>query len=358
MKTALIISLNFHPGHVSHLRASYHQFEELGYESCYYVNEAFKDFLPKVSRAIFYGEDKPKAADVAIVWFPSQKNLSVMWALKRKFKTKIIYCFHEPVLSFKEYHDSGYTRKQVLIERIKDWIGAYTSNIADAVVLPSKKAYNNYLAGKLYKNRNAIYLPLMYDDEREKEQVKSERKYFSYIGTVATDHSFNEFVSFIKWAYKQKSLDEVHFLIATRSEVLFDDELNKMIEVGRLKLIQGKSMDDETINSCYASTYVVWNAYVRTTQSGVLAKSFMFGTPAIVLRKNLSEFTEDGKEVVAIADNTSFAEIEAAVLRIVESFPHFSDAARRRFEGTFYYRNYNEKMKGIIKSLFLDMCVR
>ena len=57
---------------------------------------------------------------------------------------------------------------------------------------------------------------------------------------------------------------------------------------------------------------------------------------------------------VAIADNTSFAEIEAAVLRIVESFPHFSDAARRRFEGTFYYRNYNEKMKGIIKSLFLE----
>lgn len=351
MRTALIISLNFHPGHVSHLRASYHQFKELGYESCYYVNKAFEGFLPKGSRAIFYGEDKPAAADVAIVWFPSQKNLSVMWSLKRKFKTKIIYCFHEPVTSFKEYHDSGYTRKQVLIERVKDWIGAYTSNIANAVVLPSKKAYNNYLAGKLYKNPNAIYLPLMYDDELTVEHINTERKYFSYIGTVAPDHSFNEFLSFIKWAYKQESLNKVHFLIATRSAVESDDELNKMIEAGRLKLIQGKPMDDETINSCYASTYVVWNAYARTMQSGVLAKSFMFGTPAIVLRKNLSEFTEDGKEVVAIDDNTSFEEIKNAVVKITGSFTQLSDAARKRFEETFYYKKYNNYLEQVLSVL-------
>lgn len=349
MRTALIVSLNFNPGHVSHLRASYHQFEDLGYESWYYVNKDFKDFLPKDSKVLFYGEDKPSSADVAIVWFPSQKNLNVMWSLKRKFKTKIIYCFHEPVTSFQEFYDSGYTRKQVLIERIKDWIGAYTSNIAYAVVLPSKKAYNNYLAGKLYKNPNAIYLPLMYDDERTEEHIKTERKYFSYIGTVAPDHSFNEFVSFIKWAYKQEPLNKCQFLIATRSVVESDDELNKMIEAGRLKLIQGKPMDDERINSCYASTYVVWNAYARTMQSGVLAKSFMFGTPAVVMRKNLSEFTEEGKEVVAIDDNTSFEQIENAVLTIINNFRAFSESARYQFENSFFYKNYNNTIKSIIK---------
>lgn len=351
MRTALIISLNFNPGHVSHLRASYHQFEELGYESCYYVNSSFKDYLPKGSRAIFYGEGKPKAADVAIVWFPSQKNLQVIWSLKRKFKTKIIYCFHEPVTSFKEYHESGYTRKQVLIERIKDWIGAYTSNISDAVIMPSKKAYANYLEGKLYKNRNAIYMPLLYDDERTEEHQKTGRKYFSYIGTVAPDHSFNEFVAFIKWAYKQDKLKGVNFMIATRSVVECDEVLTEMLDAGRLKMIQGKPMDDETINGCYASTYVVWNAYARTMQSGVLAKSFMFGTPAVVLRKNLSEFTVDGQEVAAIDDNTSFEEIEKAVLRITGDFEHFSSAARKRFEETFYYRKYNETFSKILESL-------
>lgn len=350
MGIALIISLNFNPGHVSHLRASYHQFEELGYESCYYVNPAFKDFLPKGSHVIFYGEGKPKAADVAFVWFPSQKNLPVMWSLKRKFQTKNIYCFHEPVISFKEYKESGYTTKQVLIERVKDWIGAYTSNIADAVILPSKKAYSNYMAGKLYKNRNIIYLPLLYDDERTEVHQRTERHYFSYIGTVASDHSFNEFLSCIKWAYKQDKLKDVKFMIATRSIVDCDEVMKDMVDAGRLKLIQGKPMDDETINGCYASTYVIWNAYARTMQSGVLAKSFMFGTPAIVLRKNLSEFTVDGQEVAAIEDNTSFEEIEKAVLRITGEFEHYTSAARKRFEETFYYRQYNDTFKKILSS--------
>lgn len=351
MGTALIISLNFNPGHVSHLRASYHQFEKLGYESYYYVNPSFKGFLPKESRALFYGEDKPQAADVAIVWFPSQKNLQVIWSLKRKYKTQIIYCFHEPVISFREYYESGYTRIQVLLERMKDWIGAYTSNISNAVIMPSQKAYENYLRGKLYKNKNAIYLPLLYDDERTEKNLKTERKYFSYIGTVASDHSFNEYLTFIKWAYKQDRLKGIQFMIATRSVVECDEVLKEMLNAKRLKLIQGKPMDDETINGCYASTFVVWNAYARTMQSGVLAKSFMFGTPAIVLRKNLSEFTMDGQEVAAIDDNTSYEEIEKAVLRITNEFEHYTSAARKRFEDTFYYRQYNDTFRKILSSL-------
>ena len=351
MRIALVISLNFHPGHVSHLRASYLQFEELGFESYYYVNKAFKTFLPKESRALFYGEGKPSAADVAIIWFPSQENLQVIWSLKRRFKTKIIYCFHEPIISFKEFLESGYSHNQVLIECIKDWIGAFTSNISDAVILPSKKAYANYQAGKFYKNNNAFYLPLLYDDERLEEHQRTIRHYFSYIGTVAPDHSFNEFVAFIRWAYKQEKLKGVLFMIATRSKVECDEVMREMMSMGRLKLIQGEPMDDETINGCYSSSIAIWNAYARTMQSGVLAKSFMFGVPAIVLRKNLSEFSTDGQDVVAIDNNASFEEIEKAILRITGDFSHFSDAARKRFEETFYYRQNNETISKILSSL-------
>ena len=92
----------------------------------------------------------------------------------------------------------------------------------------------------------------------------------------------------------------------------------------------------------------MWNAYARTTQSGVLAKSFMFGTPAVVLKKNLSEFTMEGQEVVAIDDNTSFVEIESAVNRVVSDFNHFSVSCRRRFEETFYYRRYNEEIRKLV----------
>ena len=49
---ALIISLNFHPGHVSHMVASYKQCEELDYESIYYVNPVLAPNLPKDSRIV------------------------------------------------------------------------------------------------------------------------------------------------------------------------------------------------------------------------------------------------------------------------------------------------------------------
>ena len=47
MKTALIISLNFNPGHVSHMVASYKQCEEIGYKASYFVDPAFADYLPE-----------------------------------------------------------------------------------------------------------------------------------------------------------------------------------------------------------------------------------------------------------------------------------------------------------------------
>ena len=46
MKTAIIVSLNFNPGHVSHMVASYKQCEELGYKSSLYIHPQFKEYLP------------------------------------------------------------------------------------------------------------------------------------------------------------------------------------------------------------------------------------------------------------------------------------------------------------------------
>ena len=213
------------------------------------------------------------------------------------------------------------------------------------VLLPSKKAVDFYNANPLYKNANYHYLPLLYDDERTQVHQQKERKYFSYIGTVAADHSFVEYLKFVEWALTENKLQEMIFLIATKSEFEVPHVLN---DSPRVEIRKGKPLSNEEINEAYASTLVVWNAYARTTQSGVLAKSFMFGTPAVVLKKNLSEFTMEGQEVVAIDDNTSFVEIESAVNRVVSDFNHFSVSCRRRFEETFYYRRYNEEIRKLV----------
>ena len=109
-KVALIISLNFHPGHVSHMVASYKQMEELGYDSKYCVSEGFLPYLPAESCVSVYGKDKRSKVDVAVFVFPSQKNLLLIRKLKRQ-GAKIIYIFHEPLAPMKEYRKAGFSYK-------------------------------------------------------------------------------------------------------------------------------------------------------------------------------------------------------------------------------------------------------
>lgn len=347
MPVALVISLHFNPGHVSHLRAGYRQLEELGYEPWYLVHKDFRAFLPEGSRVLVYGQQALPASDVAVFFFPSPQNLKLLWQLKRRFNTKVLYCFHEPLAPLKVYRDAGfsytYLAKLWLINRIS----VLTVKWSDVIILPSNKAVELYKANPLYGNPDFVYLPLLYDDERAQNQRSAQRRFVSYIGTISADHSFTEFLSFVERAVKENRLPGIQFLVATKSDFEVPEALRNS---PRVVIRKGKPLTDEEINDSYASTYVVWNAYARTTQSGVLAKSFMFGTPAIVLRKNLSEFTEDGREVVAIEDNTSFEEIEVAVLRIMGDYEHYSSCARKRFEDTFYYRKYNEEFARILSS--------
>ena len=344
MQTALIISLNFNPGHVSHMVASYMQCEELGYSACCYVNPAFERFLPQGFSKVTSNEKCPHAA-IAIFLFPSQKNLPLIWKLRRR-GTKIYYIFHEPLAPMSVYWKAGFGWKYLIKLWVIDHISALTVKASDAVLIPSERAVGYYEANKLYKNQNYHYLPLMYDDEMQERHARMPRMYFSYIGTIAADHSFDEFIAFVEWAVKNEKLPEAKFLIATKSAYQPSPFLQ---ESSRITILQGRPLSDEEINAYYASTLVVWNAYERTTQSGVLAKSFMFGTPAIVLRKNLSEFTTEGKEVVAIDDNKSFEQIENACKEILSHFNTYSEACRSRFQKTFYYRNYNETLNRIIQ---------
>lgn len=349
MGIALIISLNFNPGHVSHMIASYKQCEELGYKPIMYVDEKFKNFIPESYTCAIYGKERPKKSDLAIFLFPSLKNPMVIRHLKKK-GSKIIYIFHEPLAAYSVYRKAGFSKMKMLKLRIINWVNALTVKWSDIILLPSEKAVTFYDNNKLYKNKNRHYLPLMYDDERDEKTMKSSREFISYIGTIAPDHSFNEFLKFVQYAIGLNLFPNLKFLIATKSCIEWSNEMSRLKETGRLVVHEGSPMSDEEINCFYASSLIVWNAYTRTTQSGVLAKAFMFGTPVIVLKRNLAEFINNGEEVVAIDDNKSLNQIEAAINKIVDNHLTFSTACRNRFISTFYYRNYNHKLVEIINS--------
>lgn len=347
MEVAVIVSLNFNPGHVSHLVANYQQMEELGYEAVYYVAEGFVPYLSQDSRIYVYGKDKAIYGAVAIFLFPSHKNLLLIHRMRRQ-GTKIIYIFHEPLAPMKEYREAGFSFAYLLKLWLINQISCLTVKWSDVVLLPSKRAMAFYHANPQYANERVYGLPLLYDDERVVRLSDNQRLYFSYIGTIAADHSFTEYVKFVEWAIKENKLPKLKFLIATKSQFEVSKEL---AESSRVIIKKGRPMSNDEINEYYATSFVVWNAYARTTQSGVLVKSLMFGTPAVVLRKNLSEFIVDGQEVVAIDDNTSFEIIEQAVLRITSDFGHYSSSARKCFEDKFYYRKYNEIFMKILESI-------
>lgn len=180
MKTALIISLNFNPGHVSHLVASYRQCKELGYDSVLYIHKAFEPYIPAGYEYVIYGKPVIQKINIAVFLFPSEKNILQILKLKWYDRSKVIYIFHEPLGKFSLYRDAGFTGIQLFKLSIINLISAVTVKLADIILLPSKKALKMYDENKLYRNQNRYYLPLMYDDEAG-QNIDISHKFFFLI---------------------------------------------------------------------------------------------------------------------------------------------------------------------------------
>jgi glycosyltransferase involved in cell wall biosynthesis len=352
----LIVSLSPNVAHVSHLIAYYLQFMELGYSPTLYIHKNLIQYIPKDFNYLEYNKFKTcrTKVNIALFYAPAFDNLFEMIKFKLRYATKIMFVKHEP-FDNKVLIDKTSSYRQKLWYIVANLYECILTYISDIIILPSNKAISLYKKGWLYFNRHYFYLPLQFDDESNYDNVIVERKYFSYIGSigyVTNNHSFDSFLNFVETAIQKESLKEFCFLIATKNTVIIDERLQKMINTGRLLLIAGKPLTNESINFYYKSSFVVWNAYARNTQSGVLAKSLMFGTPAIVLRWNISEFIKDGNEIAAINDNNSYDEISNALYKIINNYEHYSNAAKKCFLDNFYYRKNNEAMNSILKKLF------
>ncbi|MDR1653375.1 MAG: glycosyltransferase [Prevotellaceae bacterium] len=351
----LIVSLNPNVAHVSHLIAYYLQFKEFGYSPVLYIHKNLIQYIPKGFNYLEYNKFKicKVKANVALFYSPTFGNLFEIVKFKLRYKIKIMFVKHEPFdkMVLIDNTSSYWKRLWYVLANLYECVITY---ISDVIILPSNKAIALYEKGWLYFNRHYFYLPLQFDDESNYDNSIVERKYFSFIGSigyVTNNHSFDSFLNFVETAIQKESLKEFNFLIATKNTINIDDRLQKMITTGRLLIIAGKPLTNESINFYYKSSLVVWNAYARNTQSGVLAKSFMFGTPTIVLCRNISEFVKDGDEIVAINDNNSYNEIADALQKILANYEHFSNAARKCFLENFYYRRNNETMNNIVEKL-------
>ncbi len=342
-KKVAVVSLRFNPAFIQHLVAYAKAMRELGHDPEFLLNRSYRDF-PELEVAANLREIGTDS--LAITWNyavflnPSPENEKLANALKRK-GTKILYVYHEPWQM-----SPGYIWSQGLIGTLRAIMAHHLTipalKLADTVILPSRNALREYQKSDAEYNRNCIYFPLIYDDEkRAASSTTLERKrYFGYIGSLCRSHGFDHYLSFVRFAFQHKL--NISFLVASRyrfpsgilNHPLFRQNLDK------IEIRCGKPLANDEINRCYEESICVWNLYRTSTQSGVLPKAFMFGTPVIASKiGSFPEFIQDGVNG-RFAGARDYESICAALEHIRANLGAYAAESRRTFLETFFYRSH------------------
>lgn len=286
--------------------------------------------------------------DIIFVYNISIGNLR-LFTLCKKNTIKIVYMLHEPLVGINE-----------LIAEGRDIIKTIGANIintilcakADKVLLASEKGKIDYEKYMRKWNNHYDIFPLIFLDEYDStKEIK--RKYFSFIGGFTDAHACKDFLKFVDYCLSE-DIDMI-FLIATKtdlSELQKRVEYQKAINSGRLIICSGRPMTVNEINDLYRQSICVWNAYNRSTQSGVLANAMMQGTPAIVNEcGSANEIVKDriaGCYIQMPPDNEQVLEC----YRYIEAhLNEMESAARRVFMTHYYYKNHIELARKVILEL-------
>jgi glycosyltransferase involved in cell wall biosynthesis len=343
MHKFLVVSLRFNPGHFSHLIGTYKLIHDAGLEPILYVHRDFDQMDPDGKyRKIYSASELCSLGKIqgAVIWFPSARNVLEILRLKYRHRARLVYIYHEPFESISKYMASGFGLFKAVKILMVNLVSLVTVALVDRVVLPSSKANEIYARKYRWMNRDFAKVPLIFDDEASAADLALPKTTIAYIGTVAADHAFDKFVSFVEAAIQGAWFLDYNFAIGTKSNIpeVQMQKLRPLLDSGRLIITQGKPLTTIEINRFYRDSLIVWNAYNRSMQSGVLPKAYMFGAAVIVSRAGESEFVEHEVTGMVVASNDNVDEIKRAVEKIVAEPTKFARACRAKFETTFYYK--------------------
>lgn len=346
MKKIAILSGKFSIGLVSLLEAYYELVLCAGYYPLFIINKQYREYIIEYKNIYEIKEIENLIVDVLIIFNISIYDISIIKKLKKSnSKVKIIFIYHEPWRGcIKEFK-----RQKNIKNFIKTCGRKFLSNKilkrSDEVWLPSINGEKEYLKIDINFNNNYFRYPLIFKDELVNTIDLQEKKYFSYIATVDESRRFKEFLSFIK--YYNKKNDKIKFLIATKSNIdsYLDEELKSMMARGILKIKHARDLSNSEINAAYNKSWCVWLLYESSTQSGVLCKSFMFGTP--VIASNIEAFREflNKNNSVVIKNYNDMNEIINSANFIKDKLDLLSKNARESFIKEFYFYNKKEVFK-------------
>jgi len=339
---ATLVSKRFNPGHISHLEANAKLLRSYGCDVRFYVHKSFLSFPDssiKGSELGFLGFLTLRRGDLFIIWFPSISVVLDLLLVRLMTPATTVFVYHEPYTSFSNYREAGFGWLKSLRITAISFVSRITCALSDKIILPSLNAFNALPQAKSEPHRYA-QINLMFADESRTIPHNVNREFVSYIGTIAEDHAFDQFVRLMVSCIAAQTLRPLRFLIATRSKVPEQQRevIEQCVSSGRLVLQSGIAMTSTQINRFYAQSFVVWNAYKRSMQSGVLPKAYMFGTPLLVSINNVSEYFQDGIHGILISDRYSLEEFQQAIIRLERTWSIISNNCRCYYLHNFDFR--------------------
>jgi len=324
-------------------------FEYMGHNPIFWLDKGYQKMIMEQETfpTVWYTGAVPTDAEAVLLYNPSVPNSKVSKDVERR-GLKLLYVYHEPWESFYQYLKEGL--KQSLKASVAYLYSTKVLKNADMVIVPSNYALKIYNKGDVKYNKNVIMIPLLFDDELTSRLDVSKKEYFSYIGHAVRGHMFDKYIELIKWIYTSGS--NMKFEIATRNDIgkiiTNDVVIQKMISTGVLRLSYGRPLSNLEINQAYERSFCVWNVYRRSTQSGVLPKAFMFGTPVIASNiGSFPEFVRDGENGYLIDDYDPTG-VYKKVLLIKDNIESLSKHCREKFESTFYWKSQVSKMEELL----------
>ena len=337
-----IVSLRCNPAFIQHLIAFAKATRELGYEAGFILDPGYRRFPELTGITNSYedsGSSEQNGWTTAIFLNVAVEN----WKLAKQLKassTKLLYVYHEPwQFSFDYVKTEGIaaTARAILAHRAS----VPMLKTADTVILESQCGMDAYQRMGTRFNQNFAHLPQIYDDDAPSDFLGSltGKRYFSFIGALCRSHGFDQYVAYMRRSLERGS--NVKFLIASRQPLPDHVANDPLIRTNREKveIRCGRPLRNDEMNRCYEESFCIWNLYRRSTQSGVLPKALMFGTPVIATDTgSFREYIQDGVNGrFALADDSEG--ISAALNDIQERIVFFAENCRKTFLGTFYYRS-------------------
>jgi len=323
----------------------------------YILNDFFinGDFSKQLDIESISLNDLKNDRDNIVFFFvsPNINNIKTIKKIKRSIKdAKFIYLYHEPInatVKRELIKDRGFSIKTIkFIVGLSLFNGKRLIKEFDHVVLPSKNANDIYEKVRFFRKKSHSIIHLQFLSH-SLSSSSNNRYFLSYIGTIAENHGFEEFVNYL---LSSSVPGDLKVLIAT-SSVLDEDVVKKLINKfgERITIQHGSFMSDETISEYYQKTKILWLGYKHSAQSGVLPMSFMYGTPVICSKiSSFNEFAKDGIncEYIDIQNHNS---INNAIDKILESFEKYQNGCADTYNVFFNPINNTEK----IMRVFLDL---